>query len=89
MTTQRNRRPKPLSKAAAQKKCREWNMRYPIGSPFRYEEIVGIPTEHDIAMTRTRSEAWTLGHGEVVVLVHGKSSCVSVDHLTVIDEEEG
>ena len=33
--------------------------------------------------TRTRSEAWILGHGDVVVKVDGTSGCVSIEHLAM------
>lgn len=61
----------------------EWNARYPVGTPVRYwpvyPPIDGIPPVD----TATRSEAWTLGDGTVVVSVVGRSGGVALSHVEV------
>lgn len=57
----------------------EWNRAYPVGT-----QVIYYPTAFDhttARATRTRSEAWTLGHGEAVVKVEGTTGCVSLRHL--------
>ena len=61
----------PLSKAEAHRLVRYW----PICPP-----IDGVPPVD----TTTRSEAWTLGDGSVVVLVDGKSGGVHLSHIEVL-----
>ena len=56
----------------------QWNDRYPIGTPVRYFPIKGQP---ECRHTKTRSEAWALGHGAIVVKVEGQAGGVSIDHL--------
>ena len=60
----------------------EWNRSYPPGTKVFYKALTDNSSMHDM-MTRTRSEAWTLGDGSPVVLVEGKSGGVSLDHLIV------
>lgn len=55
-----------------------FNLRYPVGQPFRYYPIAD---EARFIETRTRSQAWTLGHGEVIVLIEGRTGGVLVEHL--------
>ena len=45
-----------------------------------YPPIDGVPPVD----TTTRSEAWTLGDGSVVVLVDGKSGGVHLSHIEVL-----
>jgi hypothetical protein len=63
----------------------QWNAKCPPGTPVRFEPVRGRPETED---TRTRSEAWTLGHGQAVVLVEGRSGCVAIDHLVVSSERD-
>ena len=58
----------------------EWNELYPVGTPVRYHPIIDKAEGID---TRTRSAAWTLGHGEAVVAVEGKSGGVCLCALDV------
>lgn len=46
----------------------KWNASYPVGQPV-------IVTRDDGSKwpTKTRSEAWNLGHGQPVVMLEGKS----------------
>lgn len=65
----------------------EFNARYPVGTPvLRYPIIT--PRAGTPIVTRTRSEAWTLGHGAVVVSVKGLTGGQSLDALVVITEAE-
>lgn len=61
-----------------------WNAEHPVGTAVRYYPIYppieGVPPVE----TRTRSEAWVLGDGTVVVLVEGKSGGVHLSHIEVI-----
>lgn len=62
----------------------EWNAAYPVGTPVRYFPVRGQADHMD---TATRSEAWALGHGAVVVSVRGKSGGVAIEHLFPHPEE--
>jgi len=62
-----------------------WNSEYPIGTPVTYHpirredgEFDGVP-EH----TKTRSAAWALGSGHVVVKIDGRAGGVHVSHIQV------
>ena len=57
----------------------EFNKKYKIGESFIYMSVSGT---RGGVITKTRSEAWTLGHGEVVVKVEGVTGGVSINHLT-------
>ncbi|MGS1014078.1 hypothetical protein ACVCL0_09205 [Rhodanobacter sp. UC4450_H17] len=53
---------------------------YPVGTPCRYYPVAG-DSEH--LKTKTRSEAWTLGHGAVVVKIEGRTGGVDINHLVM------
>jgi hypothetical protein len=65
----------------------QWNERYPIGTPVI--AYPGFRPEHPAAKTlgarrletRTRSRAWTLGHGTPVVSVDGYPGGISLEHI--------
>jgi hypothetical protein len=61
-----------------------WNASYPIGTAVRYWPI--YPPVEGLAAedTRTRSEAWTLGDGSVVVLVGGRAGGVWLSNVEVL-----
>lgn len=59
----------------------EFNGRVPVGTPVRYYSVPGVAPR----LTRTRSAAWTLGSGHVVVAVEGRSGGVSIKHLERVD----
>lgn len=63
----------------------EWNARHPVGTPVVYVPNAAEP--NTTLRTRTRSAAWTLGHGEAVVLVNFRTGGVALDHL-IIDRED-
>jgi hypothetical protein len=48
-----------------------FNQQHEVGTAFRYYPVAGCA---DFTETRTRSEAWTLGGGEPVVLIEGLRS---------------
>jgi hypothetical protein len=64
-----------------------WNAAYPVGTAVRYwpiwPPVDGLPPVD----TKTRSEAWTLGSGDVVVLIEGKSGGVHLSHIEIHREE--
>ncbi|MEU5979421.1 hypothetical protein [Streptomyces sp. NPDC047315] len=59
-------------------RAEDWNERYPVGICVR-----AYPgTRDDVPLkTRTRSRAWTLGHGAAVVMVEGHSAGISLTHV--------
>ena len=48
--------------------CEAWNRQWPAGTAVTLIDDLGREIE-----TKTRSEAWPLGHGAPVVLVEGRS----------------
>ncbi|MFG2747228.1 hypothetical protein ACGFY0_45245 [Streptomyces chartreusis] len=62
----------------------EWNARYPVGT-----FVLAYPMTRDDAPlpTRTRTPAWTLGHGEPVVSVEGEAGGICLSHVDVVDEQ--
>jgi hypothetical protein len=66
----------------------QWNELVPPGTPVRYWSIRKAVEPRfegvDYLDTRTRSEAWHLGDGKLVVVkVEGIAGGVSIDHLAV------
>ena len=59
----------------------QFNSIYSVGDKFKYYSISGSPVFQEV---ESRSEAWELGHGEVVVKVTGRSGGVSIGHLVEI-----
>jgi hypothetical protein len=57
-----------------------FNDTYAVGTPCRYYPIAG-DGEH--LKTKIRSEAWTLGHGAVVVKIQGRRGGVDINHLVM------
>lgn len=57
-----------------------FNQQFTPNTPCFYQPIRG---EDKWYPTRTRSEAWMLGHGEPVVKVDGTSGCVCIEHLAM------
>lgn len=58
----------------------DWNAAHPDGTP-----VTAYPgTRNDEPLyTRTRSAAWTLGHGEPVVAVEGCAGGIALTHVDV------
>lgn len=63
----------------------KFNQKYPVGSSFKYFPIMGIPDSVEVV---TRTEAWTLGHGAVVVSVSGRAGGVSIEHLKPVVKDK-
>lgn len=78
MDRRRNARRRQLSGAHT---AESWNAAYPVGTTVRYWPVYppleGIPP----VITTTRSEAWTIGDGSVVVSVVGHSGGVCLSHI--------
>ena len=66
--------------------ARDFNKRFPVGTPVRYYHIRGVD---EFVETVTRSEAWPLGHGAVVVKIMGKTGGVLIDHVFALPTERG
>lgn len=85
MDRKRNRRRSALSGAYT---AEQWNALFPVGTPVRYwpvyPPVEGIPPVD----TKTRSEAWALGDGSVVVKVEGRTGGVHLSHVEVTKSEE-
>jgi hypothetical protein len=56
----------------------EWNERFPVGTPVK---AYPRTRQDEPLMTRTRSEAWELGHGEAVVSVEGYRGGIILAHV--------
>lgn len=51
---------------------------FPIGTEVKYFPIFG---EDKYEKTKVRSDAWALGHGELVIKVNGRAGGVAISHL--------
>lgn len=56
----------------------DFNVLYPVGTTVKYHPIIGGA---EFIETKTRSEAWHLGHGEAVVKIEGRAGGVSLRAL--------
>lgn len=54
----------------------QWNERFPVGTEVAYRATWGQP--EPTLRTRTRSEAWTLPHGEPIVKIEGRAGGVAL-----------
>lgn len=61
-----------------------WNAKHPVGTRVRfwpiYPPIDGVPPVD----TETRSEAWAIGDGSVLVSIVGKNGGVCLTHVEVL-----
>jgi hypothetical protein len=57
----------------------QFNAKYPVGTACQFHPIIDEP---HFEATKTRSEAWTLGHGAAVVKVEGRTGCVLLEALS-------
>jgi hypothetical protein len=55
----------------------QWNAKYPVGTPIAFFPIKGRMEHTD---TKTCSEAWELGGGQVVVKIEGRAGGVAIQH---------
>lgn len=58
-----------------------WNAAYPVGTKVRYWPVYPPIDSIQPVDTTTRSEAWALGDGTVVVSIAGKSGGVALSHI--------
>ena len=58
----------------------EFNKLCPAGTDISYFPVLGS-FQH--VRTKTRSKAWPLASGEVIVAIEGKAGGVSIAHITV------
>ncbi len=58
-----------------------WDSYYPVGTPVDYFPTAGRPFSR---RSRTRSEAWDMGHGDTMVKIEGQAGGVRVHHLVVV-----
>jgi len=71
----------------------QFNAAYPVGTPViaypgvrpEYAAEIGT-TDYPRLVTRTRSAAWNLGHGEPVVMVDGYAGGISLEHIDLNPE---
>ena len=61
-------------------KVEVWNANHPAGTLISFEEVIGQGETH---RSRTRSDA-SMMCGQAVVWIEAQSSCVSLDHCTVV-----
>lgn len=59
-----------------------FNRRFPVGSVFRYHPVPGMPETETV---RTRSAAWHMHRGNLVVRVEEKIGGVSVSRLEPLE----
>lgn len=58
--------------------AKTFNQRFPIGSTFIYHPTPGMPEQEDVV---TRSVAWHMRNGRLVVRVEGKIGGISVSRM--------
>lgn len=81
MDRKRNARRRQLSGAHT---AESWNAAHPVGTAVRYYPIyppIESATPRD---TTTRSPAWTVGDGSVLVSVVGQTGGVCLSHVEVL-----
>ncbi|MCR4319755.1 MAG: hypothetical protein NUV74_05390 [Candidatus Brocadiaceae bacterium] len=61
-------------------KASEWNEWYEIGYPVLVKKDDG-----SVVQTKTRSEAWELGHGQAVIKLEGISGGYSLDRVQAME----
>ena len=58
--------------------CKKWNDAFAVGTLVHY---FPIKDRSGYIASKTRSTAWALSDGSVVVKIEGRSGAVSVEHL--------
>lgn len=81
MDRRRNARRRQLSGAHT---AESWNAEHRVGTRVRYWPIYPPIDCVPPVDTTTRSEAWTIGGGTVVVCIDGKSGGVALTHVEVL-----
>lgn len=64
---------------------RRFNDQYPIGTAMDYAPVMGAAKTEPVTV---ESRAWMLTTGELVVMVSGRTGCVSTNHLTAKPAKE-
>jgi hypothetical protein len=59
-----------------EKKCADWNERYPVGTPVFYHPIIGEPECKPFV---TQTKAYVLSGHTPVLFLAGKSGCVCLE----------
>lgn len=60
-----------------------WNAAHPVGTRVRYWPIYPANASVPPVDTVTRSEAWAIGDGTVVVCIEGRCGGVALSHIEV------
>jgi hypothetical protein len=81
MDRKRNARRRQLNGAHT---FRSWNDAHPVGTRVRYWPIYPPIESVPPFDTRTRSEAWAIADGSVLVCVEGKPGGVALTHIEVL-----
>jgi len=58
---------------------------FPVGTRVAFYPVRGAPK---FEITQVRSEAWTMGHGETVVKIEGRSGGVAATHLALATDKQ-
>lgn len=74
----KTKRYSPPSPKEQQKLVDQWNEQHPIGTDVTFSDALTDPEK-----SKTRSAAWLMGGHTAVVLIEGRSGCVSLDCLKV------
>lgn len=64
--------------------CFDWNNKHPVGTMVSFEEVVGRGETHR-SMTRSPASVMSC---EAVIWIEAQSSCVSLDHCTVVEDAQ-
>lgn len=56
----------------------QFSAKFPIGTEVKYFPFAN---ERNYERVRIRSEAWRLGHGQVVVKITGRAGGVCIEHI--------
>jgi hypothetical protein len=67
---------------AAKDSAARFNECWPIGTCVKY--YPALATNSDYVESKTRSEAWAISSGSVIILIEGKSGGVSLGHIEVL-----
>lgn len=66
-----------------------WNAAHPVGTRVRYWPVYPPIDSVPPLDTTTRSEAWELGDGTVVVKISGRTGGVHLAHIELLETTRG
>ena len=72
--------------AVLERRCHNWNSKYPVGTDVEYHPVIG---EEAHRVTKTRHEAYVLAGHTAVLFVEGQSGCVALDTVKAIEARRG